>query len=426
MQDASKSGVNTGRWRAFSNLALIVPFLGLLWAPITGQLTGVQSAEGLTENRTAAPLPTLEWTTVGPLPWPRKQSLLQLPDRFEAYYNDHFGFRRPLIRCYNLAVLSGWMPASTASSAGKPRPEAPALVGRNGWLFCTRDEDMETYRCARPYTKNELANWTQVLRDREAWLAARGIRYVLVTPPSKPTVYPEYLPRAIKKVNPVGRIDQLAGALKTSHDEELLIDLTPGVLASKHAHPEYPCFYRTDTHWNFLGGYYGYRSLMQGLQRWYPAAQPRELKEFQVQMVEGPPLVLAEMMDTAELFTDTHVVLSPKHERHARIVAEAPATKDGIATSVCECPGAPLGHAVVLHDSFMMNMQPFFNEHWRQVHYFWTRNFPYDKIDALRPDIVIQEMVEQVLTMHTPSNPSGMEIPADRAQWAQRPTAPRK
>jgi hypothetical protein len=303
-----------------------------------------------------------------------------------------------------------------ASSAGKPRPEAPALLGKNGWLFCTRDEELETYRCARPFTPGQLAEWSRVLREREAWLAERGIRYLFVVPPSKPAIYPEYLPRAVNRVSPQSRVEQLAGQLQSQGAGELLLNLQPAVLAAKTGHPEYPCFYRTDTHWNYFGGFLGYQALMQRLQQWYPDARPRELADFDVQLEEGPPMVLAEMMDTAELFSDAHVHLAPREAYRAQTVKTAEAANDKIEYSVSHNPDAPLGHAVVLHDSFMLNMQPHFNEHWRQVHYFWTREFPCEKIEQLRPEIVIQEMAEQLLTIHRPSNPSSI-----RQQWAERP-----
>ncbi len=181
-------------------------------------------------------------------------------------------------------------------------------------------------------------------------------------------------------------------------------------------------FYRTDTHWNALGAYVGYRELMRRLQPLFPAAQPRELTEFEVSQHEGPPLVLAEMLDTAELFQETHVVLAPRFARQARTVESSPATKDGIERSVSENPSAPLGHAVVLHDSFLVDVQPLLNEHWRQVHYFWTQEFPFEKIDELRPDIVIQEMVEYFVTIHSARNPPGMRVPTERLQWAQEGT----
>lgn len=418
MQPADASPA--ARWRTASNLALVALFLVVLWTPLVAQMLDTQT-EPLTENRRPAPFPQIEVKWAGPLPYPRKRSVQAFPDGFEAYYNDHFGCRRPLIRCYNLAVIAGMMPGLAASSTGKPRPEAPALVGKNGWLFSTRDEDMETYRCARPFTREQLADWSRVLREREAWLAQRGIRYLFVVPPSKPAIYGEHLPRAIQRVSPTTRVEQLAAALKEHGAAELLLNLQPSVLAAKREYPQYPCFYRTDTHWNYLGGYFGYRGLMVALQRWYPDARPWELADFDIQSQEGPPLVLAELMDTAELFTDTHVTLEPRRQRQAKTVHASPATRHGIESSVSENPQAPLGHALVLHDSFMLNVQPLFNEHWRQVHYFWTRDFPYEQIERLRPEIVIQEMAEHILTLHAPANPTGMQLPAERLEWARRP-----
>ena len=32
--------------------------------------------------------------------------------------------------------------------------------------------------------------------------------------------------------------------------------------AAKAEHPDLPLYYKTDTHWNLLGGYYGYKAIM--------------------------------------------------------------------------------------------------------------------------------------------------------------------
>jgi hypothetical protein len=408
---------------AASNVALVAVFVMGIWLPLIGQMRGTEPGSEQTERRRASPWPQLEVRWHGPLPWPRKKSLQAWPDAFEAYYNDHFGFRRGLIRQYNLAVVWGIMPAMMAGSAGKARPEAPAVVGKAGWLFCTKDEDLETYRCARPFTPQQLAAWTRVLLERQAWLAERGIRYLFVVPPSKPFIYPEYLPRAIQRVGPRSRVEELQICLQQHGADGLLLSLQPALWGAKAEHPQYPLFYRTDTHWNDLGGYVGYRELMRRLQAWYPQAQPSELAEFDIRQHEGPPLVLAELLDTAELFSDTHLELSPRRPRQARTVETSQVTRDGVEHSVSERPDAPLGHAVVLHDSFMIAMQPHFNEHWRQVHYFWTRDFPCEKIERLRPDIVIQEMAEFFVTIHEPKNPSALQLPPERIDWARQPGA---
>jgi hypothetical protein len=409
-------------WRTASHAAMAVLFLTGVFLPLVGQLCGARPASEQMERRRAAPWPQIDVRWHGPIPWPRKRTWQTFPDAFEAYYNDHFGFRRSLIRHYNLAVVHGVMPSLMACSAGKARPEAPALVGKNGWLFCTKDEDIETYRCARPFSPQQLDAWTRVLQERQTWLAQRGIRYLFVVPPSKPAVYPEYLPRAIQRVSPCSRVEELEICLREHGAAGLLLNLQPGLWAAKGEHPRHPLFYRTDTHWNQLGGYIGYRELMQRLQEWYPAATPRPLTEFEVSQHEGAPLVLAELLDTAELFSDTHVVLTPHRVPQAKTVEMSQATKDGVEHSISENPAAPLGHAVVLHDSFMVAMQPLLNEHWRQVHYFWTREFPCETIERLRPDIVIQEMAEFFVTIHDPKNPSPLQLPAESVRWAKGST----
>ena len=65
--------------------------------------------------------------------------------------------------------------------------------------------------------------------------------------------------------------------------------------------------------------------------------------------------------------------------------------------------------AVVLHDSFLLAMEPFLTEAFSYVSYRWDRtNFPYRKIEREQPDVVIQLFVERLLMAKAPQNPPGM------------------
>ena len=60
----------------------------------------------------------------------------------------------------------------------------------------------------------------------------------------------------------------------------------------------------------------------------------------------------------------------------------------------------------MLFDSFFNAMMPYFDEHWQQVRYIPDRQFPSEILDAERPEIVVQEMVERILVIGTPENPA--------------------
>jgi hypothetical protein len=322
-------------------------------------------------------------------------------------------------------VLEGYMPAALASGMGHPRSEAAVIVGGGHWLFFNSKGEIEAYRCSQPFAQQDLVEWTEALRQRQAWLAQRGIRYLLVVAPSKAAVYSEYLPRALKQVHPRGRLEQWEDYLAGQGLGELLLNLRPAVCQAKAQHPT---FYRTDTHWNEFGGFVGYRELLLRLVRWFPAAQPRDLAEFEVQISEGPlrqRMDLAELLDTGEHFkrrlSETYIDMRPRQPWQASMVQCTSESEREPATSISTNPHAPLGHAVVVHDSFMAAMQPFFNEHWQRVDYIATLEFPCEAIERLRPEIVIQEIAQRYIVMEKPINPPQLQAPSGSEQWATVP-----
>jgi hypothetical protein len=64
---------------------------------------------------------------------------------------------------------------------------------------------------------------------------------------------------------------------------------------------------------------------------------------------------------------------------------------------VFACPSGEIGSAVVVHDSFVLPMQPFLARHFRRST-FLRAVFAPEVIAAERPDLVIEEMVERVLS----------------------------
>jgi alginate O-acetyltransferase complex protein AlgJ len=230
--------------------ALIAVFLCAITLPLIGMVAGLDAKHTLEENRWLASPPEVRWS------W---GSLAQFPARAEAYFNDHFGFRTRLIQWLNYAKVAGLGVSPT------PR----VILGENGWLYYGAVE-LPYYRALTPLTEAELRSWQALLEDRRDWLAARGIKYLVVFAPNKSTIYPENMPRAYNRLDRLSRLDQLIAHLR-SHTTLSVVDLRPALLEAKRREQVY---YRTDTHWNNRGAYVGYAAIMESLSRWYPGLKP--------------------------------------------------------------------------------------------------------------------------------------------------------
>ena len=161
---------------------LIAVFLIMICLPLAGLVVGLDRAFVLDENRNLAKWPELKLD---------RAALGALSNRFEAYFNDHFGFRKRLIYWLAVAKVRGLGVSSTSM----------VTLGSSGWLYFASESAVSSYRAVRPFSSLELEQFRCLLEARRDWLAARGIHYLMIIPPNKDTIYPEFVPRSANKVH---------------------------------------------------------------------------------------------------------------------------------------------------------------------------------------------------------------------------------
>ena len=74
-------------------------------------------------------------------------------------------------------------------------------LGADGWLYLASDAAVSSFRATRPFTPGQLEGYRQTIEAQARLVGLRGIPYVLVIPPNKDTIYPEFVPPAYNKVN---------------------------------------------------------------------------------------------------------------------------------------------------------------------------------------------------------------------------------
>jgi hypothetical protein len=179
-------------------------------------------------------------------------------NRCERAFNDSLGFRGHFVRTYNQAFLSLF---------GQPAPGrgTQVRIGRNDWLF----EDVYVQHFMQGSRERDLAylpKITQNLRRLQDELGRRGVGFVLVISPSKPEIYPEYLPSEImaRKRPPERRssYEQFVPMLRESGVR--MVDFHDDFLSRKHASP-YPLFSVGGTHWNRYAAYVAVQEIFRAL-----------------------------------------------------------------------------------------------------------------------------------------------------------------
>jgi len=340
-----------------------------------------QTVWSSTEKRKLAERPALDL---------RPGTLVTFPSRFEAYFNDHFGYRNLFIRRYNRIMKKYF--------AKSPVPDV--LIGKNNWLFYANDSLLQDFVGSDPFSPEELEIWRLNLENKRNWLEKKGIRYLFVVAPNKQTIYPEYLPDYLQKDHRNSRLKQLLAYLN-KHSDISILDLSSTLIEEKKQHRIY---HQTDTHWNDCGAYTAYRAIMDRVGQWFPEVPFTQNRIVKTESIVGKGGDLAGMMHMADTIQEERLVLkvhptacSPKIEQD---IADFWKTPDNLKKPfITKCDKAKL-YAVIFRDSFFSAIVPFISEDFNQIVYLWK---PYDHaimkelIEQKKPQLVIEEMVERYL-----------------------------
>jgi hypothetical protein len=370
--------------RHFSGTALI--FLLSIFFPLLNSVFRVVTPFDIQEKRALRPRPSF-----------RLDAPADFPEQYREYYNDHFIMRNRFIRINNLISFKLF----------NKSPVPMVVIGKNGWLFMSRETDsrdeIEYFRNTRPFTRKELAHWNRILEERRQWLSRQGIQYLFVVVPNKSTVYPEFMPDRIRRINERSRLDQLLEHTR-NHSQVRILDLRDALIEAKH---RFPVFQKTDSHWNDFGAYVAYREIIKVLNGFQKNEKPMPLSRFDIRSRNwvGGDLAAALSLQK-EVIRENTLKMVPVSPLSARTVSRESLSRY-ITKSVSASSAGKLPPAMMVHDSFIHELRPFLAEHFSRMVFIWDwgLNIYPDHIRSEKPWIVIEEMAERYLLDKILSNP---------------------
>ncbi len=238
-----------------SDSILIVAFIAGLWLPMLGFFFRDEGANKLGEKRLLAKPPV-----------PGKDSLKAIPEKFESFYRDHFGFRSNLVRGHNwlkYKMLKG-------GSVGK------VMIGQDDWLFLTEKNIIANFLGHNKLTQNQLKQLTNLLQRRHQWLSKKGVRYLFVVAPNKASIYPEKLPEHISRRKGKTQLHQLFAYLRENSTVQF-VDLKKPFFKCKS---EGLVYHPRDSHWTERGAFIACREICKSVSKWLPAIKPKDINDF--------------------------------------------------------------------------------------------------------------------------------------------------
>jgi len=306
----------------------------------------------------------------------------RFPVLFEKYFNDSLTFRKEIIHFQSLL--------SFGLFGSSPVPDK-VLVGHDGWLFyCdkSKGDEMGAYLGMHLLDPTALSTIRSRVIALERWLAARGIQFVLMIAPNKSTIYSEWLPRSYAQKGSPHRTDQVIALLQQAGVP--VLDLRPTLMAHKGERLQY---YKTDSHWNYLGAFYGYEQLMARLRLALPAARQRRLEDFRIEEKPRRGGDLADMINLGDRLADSEVLLTPSYARH--IERKRIPDQYYAFDTVNQDLSSAGTRIVVYHDSFFLAMEPFLYDSFSRVISFYSRQIDRALIEREKPQVVLVEIVER-------------------------------
>lgn len=353
--------------------SIIVIFFIVLLTPMVDWIWDIDPASNLNENRQLIERPQLPHSL---------KSALKFRSKFQKYFNDNFGFRKTLLIGNYLFkyVLLGVSPSNDV------------VAGKNGWLFYAGNAEIEDCRHITRFSQEQLHRWSVNYNLKKKWLEQQGIQYLLVIAPNKSSVYPEYLPNALKSVRDVSALDEFITYMQKNSEVDV-IDLRESLISAKAGEAVY---FKTDTHWNNYGAFVAYLEIMKAVTTWFPNLKYLKVADFKIDKKPSPAGDLAGMIGGQELMSDYQYHFEPKKAFTASVVEKSEKVR---GTFTMEKKDSNLPRATIFRDSFFIALVPFVAENFRSSTYYWetwdTKTPMNEIINRHRPDIVIEEVVER-------------------------------
>ena len=323
------------------------------------------------ENRTLIPFPGF------------KVNIWKIPGKYTAYFNDHFPFRSEI---------------SSASSNFKskvlgtsPNPDV-VRIGKEGWLFSSEPNIRKVSRGSVLYTAQELKETQENLERIESEIQKLGSSFYVFIPPLKHSIYPEMLPISMSRGDYNKRI-QLMDYLKENSNLNI-IDVYPKLKEKKDS---VEIYYQTDTHWNQLGGFFAYQEMIRKIAEKYPIiGEAKRLEDYTVTQNYEYSGDLLQMINIYDQFKRNVFLMKPNYvKQSSNRVIEIPKYHEAKYSSYTSVRLKEKPRLLMYRDSYNEYIFKHLSEHFSYYGMAWTREMSLSRIEEVKPDIVVYEMMER-------------------------------
>lgn len=321
------------------------------------------------ENRTLAERPVL---TI--------DSYVDFPTKYEEYYNDNIPFRNTLITLNSkIDYLIFKRPTNNR-----------VVIGTQNWLFYNDIADgnpIGDYQGYNLYSDDDLKAITDNCLKMQRYFDNRGIEFVIFIAPNKERIYSEYMPQRYGTPTDTYRCLQLIEYLREHTNLRIVYPYNELINAKEKISQN--IYYKTDTHWNWIGGYIGASALLSELGIQMPDINNNELKIVPNNNTAGD---LAGMLNLVDFFKQYDFEYSVEGYDANNIQT---INNDFDTTFIYHSDASDTRKIYVYRDSFSTNIAPYIGSQFADSYFRHRFTYSYDDLIKQNPDIFVYETVER-------------------------------
>ncbi|MDY2590011.1 MAG: hypothetical protein SOW32_07460 [Agathobacter sp.] len=300
---------------------------------------------------------------------------------YEAYCNDCLPFRNNLIKL-NSTIDYFLFDRSSNSNV---------IIGKDDWLFYDNIADGDNighYTGVRMYTEEELQLTAQNCINMRDSLAEQGIEFVLYIAPNKERVMSEYMPDKYGKPAENYATLQLVNYLRENTDIRVVYPYEE-LMEAKEKLKDVNIWYKTDTHWNYVGGYVGSCALLKELGIDMPAIWSEQITISEDEADAGDlagMLNLNGILDTKE----KNYIVEGYDAHNVETIQE-----DFTSVFSYHAENADSRKIYIYRDSFTTHMAEYIGSQFNDSYMRHTGTYNYADLQEQNPDIFVYETVER-------------------------------
>lgn len=180
----------------------------------------------------------------------------EFPKEIDEWVNDRVGFRELSIDLY-----SNYYETNQLLDMQKT-----AIIGRDNWLFYNAEsDDIKNFQGITNISNDKLDIFYSHIERLKKFCDENNIKFYLLIPPNKSSVYFEYYPKYIRRLDKPFNYEIILNYLKNK-------DINFPLFYEdylKEKNKEY-LYYKGDTHWTSVGAYIAYYRLGQMIKKDFP------------------------------------------------------------------------------------------------------------------------------------------------------------